>query len=79
MDSYLIDEQRKLHVCGNNPDCSGFEVEFGQYVAPVELPFTRAQREGTTILICGVTENHDALIAAALKRLASRHATRERV
>ncbi len=32
MDSYLIDEKRKLHVCGNNPDCSGFEVESGQYV-----------------------------------------------
>ncbi|MDG1773737.1 MAG: type I DNA topoisomerase [Oceanicoccus sp.] len=31
MDSYLIDEQRKLHVCGNNPDCSGFEVEQGTF------------------------------------------------
>ncbi len=31
MDSYLIDETRKLHVCGNNPDCSGFEVERGQF------------------------------------------------
>ncbi len=31
MDSYLIDERRKLHVCGNNPDCSGFEVEKGEY------------------------------------------------
>ena len=31
MDSYLIDEQRKLHVCGNNPDCPGFEVEFGKF------------------------------------------------
>jgi len=31
MDSYLIDEQRKLHVCGNNPDCSGFEVENGEF------------------------------------------------
>ncbi|GGY31703.1 DNA topoisomerase 1 [Bacterioplanes sanyensis] len=31
MDSYLLDEQRKLHICGNNPDCAGFEVEFGQY------------------------------------------------
>ena len=31
MESYLIDEQRKLHVCGNNPDCSGFEVEQGSY------------------------------------------------
>lgn len=31
MESYLIDEQRKLHVCGNNPDCSGFEVEQGEF------------------------------------------------
>jgi DNA topoisomerase-1 len=31
MDSYLIDEERKLHVCGNNPDCAGFEVELGKY------------------------------------------------
>tara|TARA_R110000823_G_scaffold130015_26_gene258180 strand:+ start:10874 stop:13534 length:2661 start_codon:yes stop_codon:yes gene_type:complete len=31
MDSYLIDEQRKLHVCGNNPDCPGFEIEFGKF------------------------------------------------
>ncbi|MDZ7781778.1 MAG: type I DNA topoisomerase [Halioglobus sp.] len=31
MDSYLIDEERKLHVCGNNPDCPGFEVERGRF------------------------------------------------
>ena len=31
MDSYLIDEERKLHVCGNNPGCSGFEVEVGKF------------------------------------------------
>ena len=31
MDSYLIDEKRKLHICGNNPDCDGFEVEEGHY------------------------------------------------
>ncbi len=31
MDSYLIDERRKLHVCGNNPDCPGFEVEEGKF------------------------------------------------
>ena len=31
MDSYLIDEQRKLHICGNNPDCSGFKIEKGQF------------------------------------------------
>ena len=31
MDSYLIDEQRKLHVCGNNPDCDGYQVEEGSF------------------------------------------------
>ena len=31
MDSYLIDEARKLHVCGNNPDCVGYEVEQGAF------------------------------------------------
>ncbi|MDX5298597.1 MAG: type I DNA topoisomerase [Gammaproteobacteria bacterium] len=31
MDSFLIDEHRKLHVCGNNPDCAGYEVEEGQF------------------------------------------------
>ncbi|MBN4053282.1 type I DNA topoisomerase [Haliea sp. AH-315-K21] len=31
MDSYLIDEQRKLHVCGNNPECAGYEVENGKF------------------------------------------------
>ncbi|MDX5406608.1 MAG: type I DNA topoisomerase [Chromatiaceae bacterium] len=31
MDSYLIDENRKLHVCGNNPACDGFSVEQGTF------------------------------------------------
>ena len=31
MDSYLIDTARKLHMCGNNPDCTGFEVEAGEF------------------------------------------------
>ncbi|WP_022941114.1 type I DNA topoisomerase [Psychromonas hadalis] len=31
MDSYLIDENRKLHVCGNNPICDGHEVEHGEF------------------------------------------------
>jgi DNA topoisomerase-1 len=31
MDSYLVDETRKLHVCGNNPDCPGFQVEQGRF------------------------------------------------
>ena len=31
MDSYLIDEAQKLHVCGNNPDCDGYRVETGSF------------------------------------------------
>lgn len=31
MDSYLIDETRKLHVCGNNPSCDGYELEQGTF------------------------------------------------
>lgn len=31
MDSYLIDAKRKLHVCGNNPDCPGYQVEQGEF------------------------------------------------
>lgn len=32
MDSYLVDETRKLHLCRNNPDCPGYEVEEGKFV-----------------------------------------------
>ena len=31
MDAYLVDESRKLHICGNGPDCPGFEIEAGQF------------------------------------------------
>lgn len=31
MDSYLLDEKRKLHICGNNPSCEGFYVEQGSF------------------------------------------------
>ncbi|KEA53625.1 DNA topoisomerase I [Mangrovibacter sp. MFB070] len=31
MDSYLIDPKRKLHVCGNNPGCDGYEIEEGEF------------------------------------------------
>lgn len=31
MDSYIIDGGRKLHVCGNNPDCDGYLVEEGTF------------------------------------------------
>jgi DNA topoisomerase-1 len=31
MDAYLIDDKRKLHVCGNNPNCEGYIVEHGEF------------------------------------------------
>lgn len=31
MDSYLLDSERKVHICGNNPICTGFAVEYGQF------------------------------------------------
>lgn len=31
MDSYVIDAERKLHVCGNNPNCDGYVVEQGSF------------------------------------------------
>ncbi|OOF66939.1 type I DNA topoisomerase [Rodentibacter caecimuris] len=31
MDSYIIDPQRKLHICGNNPNCDGYFVEEGSF------------------------------------------------
>lgn len=31
MDSYLIDNKHKLHVCGNNPECDGYEIEEGEF------------------------------------------------
>lgn len=31
MDAYLVDDKRKMHVCGNNPNCDGYVVEFGEF------------------------------------------------
>jgi DNA topoisomerase-1 len=31
MDNFLIDENRKLHICGKNPDCEGNKIEDGNF------------------------------------------------
>ena len=31
MDTYLIDTERKLHLCGNNPDCDNSTIETGKF------------------------------------------------
>lgn len=32
MDNYVIDSQRKIHVCGNNPLCDGYDIEQGEFI-----------------------------------------------
>ena len=31
MDSYIIDEKRKIHICSNNPNCPGYILETGEF------------------------------------------------
>ena len=31
MDAWLVDETKKLHICGKNPDCAGSVVEAGHF------------------------------------------------
>ncbi|AAU37703.1 type I DNA topoisomerase [[Mannheimia] succiniciproducens] len=31
MDSYIIDPHRKIHICGNNPNCEGYLIEQGTF------------------------------------------------
>ncbi len=31
MDSYVIDAERKIHICGNNPNCDGYLIEQGSF------------------------------------------------
>ncbi|WP_432481339.1 type I DNA topoisomerase [Moraxella sp. ZY200743] len=31
MESYVVDGGRKLHICGNNPDCDGYVLEHGVF------------------------------------------------
>ncbi len=31
MDSYLLDAQHKMHICGNSPDCQSWEMEEGEF------------------------------------------------
>ncbi|WP_338644800.1 type I DNA topoisomerase [Yersinia bercovieri] len=48
MDSYLIDNQRKLHVCGNNPACDGYEIEQGEFrIKGYEGPIVECEKCGS--------------------------------
>lgn len=48
MDSYIIDASRKLHICGNNPDCAGQEIEEGSFkVKGYEGPLIECDKCGS--------------------------------
>ena len=52
MDAYLMDEKRKLHVCGNNPNCEGYVVEFGEYkVKGYEGPLVECDKCGSDMVL----------------------------
>ncbi|ANU35918.1 type I DNA topoisomerase [Vibrio scophthalmi] len=52
MDAYLIDDKRKLHVCGNNPNCEGYVVEFGEYkVKGYEGPLVECDKCGSDMVL----------------------------
>ena len=47
MNGFLIDAERKLHICGDNPDCPGVEVERGQFrIKGYEGPVLECDRCG---------------------------------
>lgn len=48
MENYLIDEKRKLHVCGNSPDCDGYEIEAGNFkIKGYEGPIVECDKCGS--------------------------------
>ena len=48
MENYLIDEKRKLHVCGNSPDCDGLEIEEGSFrIKGYEGPIVECDKCGS--------------------------------
>ncbi|AKB05787.1 MULTISPECIES: type I DNA topoisomerase [Vibrio] len=52
MDAYLIDDKRKLHVCGNNPNCEGFIVEEGEFkVKGYEGPTVECDKCGSDMVL----------------------------
>jgi DNA topoisomerase-1 len=52
MDGYLIDEKRKLHVCGNNPNCEGYVVEQGEFkVKGYDGPVVECDKCGSDMVL----------------------------
>ncbi|CAE6900228.1 Releases the supercoiling and torsional tension of DNA [Vibrio sp. B1REV9] len=52
MDAYLIDDKRKMHVCGNNPNCEGYIVEYGEFkVKGYDGPLVECDKCGSDMVL----------------------------
>ncbi|WP_418110085.1 type I DNA topoisomerase [Vibrio parahaemolyticus] len=52
MDAYLIDGKRKMHVCGNNPNCEGYVVEYGEFkVKGYDGPVVECDKCGSDMVL----------------------------
>ena len=52
MDAYLIDDKRKMHVCGNNPNCEGYLVEYGEFkVKGYDGPVVECDKCGSDMVL----------------------------
>ncbi|HBC3403225.1 TPA: type I DNA topoisomerase [Vibrio parahaemolyticus] len=52
MDAYLIDDKRKMHVCGNNPNCEGYVVEHGEFkVKGYDGPVVECDKCGSDMVL----------------------------
>ncbi|MCZ4294962.1 type I DNA topoisomerase [Vibrio sinaloensis] len=52
MDAYLIDDKRKMHVCGNNPNCDGYVVEHGEFkVKGYDGPVVECDKCGSDMVL----------------------------
>ncbi|MEF1284192.1 type I DNA topoisomerase [Vibrio sp. M250220] len=52
MDAYLIDDKRKMHVCGNNPNCDGYVVEHGEFkVKGYDGPVVECDKCGSNMVL----------------------------
>lgn len=52
MDSFFIDETRKIHICGNYPNCDGYTVEFGKFrVKGYEGPSIECDKCKSTMIL----------------------------
>ncbi len=50
MDSWLVDETKKVHICGRNPDCPGTQIENGHFkIKGYDGPVIDCDRCGKTM------------------------------